>query len=286
MIVNDVFKLFCAMVRTDIYSDIERKELAFNEGYLHLVDKCLQKNCDIEELVVIGQSIAVTINQNYVSLPSNFYALKKLYRKEGTLYRDFRPSENMTFEDLTEFVSDRFFDTTDTGDFRFFAIKKPYIYFDHHALATNATGLKINYIKNPASVSFYDSMPITNIVGSFSVGDIVSGQSSGSSAEVTAVGSDYLYIKSSTISGPFAVDEEISNLTGATADLNGAIDPKVQELELGDQYKLLLATAISSMYLFMDDDIEGQAKDASLDALIDTLNNRNANKQRKRWGYL
>jgi hypothetical protein len=181
-------------------------------------------------------------------------------------------------------TSNRFFDTTATGEPTFFCIKKPYLYFDQHIVSGNAAGMKMAYFKIPETIEFYDQIPITSVTGTFQAGESIIGGSSGSTATIRMVSSTYLYVSSTTVTSIFPTGETITGVTsGATATTSGAMTYKVQTLSIGTEYKNMLAHAIAMMYFKMRGIIEeAMAFEDTLDSMIDLRQYTNLNGRRFR----
>lgn len=281
--VNDVYQIFQRIIRSDGSLSLSQKEIAFNEGYLLFAEKMINKCSGFDELVVIN-TLETFDNDNKVSLPDDFFKLWNLWKLVGTDYYKFQQEANVTYQRLTDISGNNFFNTNDTGEPCYFAILKPYIYFDRHISDGDEDGIKIAYFKKPDTVDFYDRLPITGVSGTFQVNEIVTGSSSNTTATIKAVSATYLDIYSETINGEFSQSETITgNTSSATATTNGAISQKPQTLEIGSEYANMLAYAIATVYFEMRGiSEEAQAKEATLDNLIRLRQFTNLNNKRLR----
>ena len=271
LILNDVYTTMGDLIRGTKTTNITRKLLAINEGYKYLQQAMIEKGSGIEELISTPTDITTTININYVSLPTDFRSLIGLHYETGSEYIPFEYGASRSYEELVRYVSQDFFNTSDTGTPSLYAINRPYIYFDKHAAATSTTGIKIIYHKRHAELVAYDRLTVSAASGDFTVGETITGGDTSETATVYAIGTNYIDVITTTRTGTFSATETLTGGTSSETATYASITEKPQELEVSEDYKLILATSAATTYLFMEDSPEAAAKNATLEGLISNM---------------
>lgn len=279
--VNDVYLQFQNLIRSDNTLGLPRKQEAFNQGYLYLLEKMITVAGGIDELLVVGLDLPALINTNYVELPEDFFKIFAAWKNVGNQFNKFFDSQNIDFDQLMDLCANTFYTTTNYGTPTWFSVKKPLIYFDNYFAASSSNPIKISYWKMPNPVVFYDQINIEDVTGTFEVGEIITGSESTTTATVYQVDDDFLYLVSSPASASFAISEIITGGTsGATATVTASVLPKVEVLELGSEYLQLLAMAVAINYYAMRGLYEeAQALDQTFSNLVYMRNKTNNNKK-------
>ena len=273
MIYNDVYVEMNEILRAPEDVSINKKTRAFNRGQREFIER-MYRSAEIPgSQLEVSYSLATTINTNYVSLPSDFLALEVINRKLSTnSYLRFSDSEIITYKQLVDWAGTNFYNSSYTGTPTVCAIKDvDKVYFDKYFSATGTDYIKIDYWKYPTDAVAYDQLPIENASGDFTVGETITGGTSGATATVYALDDDdaYVQVTSSSVSGAFQSGEEITgSQSSTTADTTSTISQKVQTMDLNTKYQTALATAGAMMYLYGEGSEEAAEKDAVLDALI------------------
>lgn len=271
LIYRNVYTLMNDLLRATESVAILKKTRAFNEGYKSLTHRMVLKN-QCPNGLLDTNDIATTISTNYASCPTGFLRWQSVWKKVGTAHRLVELEEILTLERLQLQTLDRFHLTTDTGAFRVMAFSDDKMYFDKHWESSDTDAIKLMSWNYPTEVEAYDKISITGPSADFTVGETITGTTSAATATVHTNAATYLYLTSESVSGTFQTAETITGTTsGSTATTSSAVTEKVQVLELGEKYKLALATAGAAMYLFMEGSIEAQEKDGVLDAIVAEL---------------
>lgn len=249
MILNDVWPLFNSMIQSDL-NYTTQKESAINLAQPYLVKRMIEIGKTPDEFLVEPIGLSNSISQNYVTLPTDFLALYKLWRREGQRFMPFGDMGVMSYSELLNRVGDNYFDSTDTASPLYAAIKEPKCFFDRflnntfapvetitgvtsHATAsvvnTGTNSVTLNAISGTftvgetltASVSGVIStvasqntqtFTLHNIWGVFQVGEILAGSSSGATGIITAL-PDVKTIVVQVTSGTFTQSEVLSGLS-------------------------------------------------------------------------
>lgn len=291
LIVQDVWELMNEIIRANATvgasAEINKKMLAINQGYKYLAQRMIQKGKALQELQAAPSNLVTTISTNKVDLPSDFSRLVSLWQASssgGSSYFQLGENQILSYAVLLENTGERFFQSTDIGLAQYAAVKEPYIYFDRYFDASGTTDVKIQYDANPATLVAYDRINLTSIVGTFVVGEIVTGSSTSETATVYAVGATYIDVYTYNRSGSFAGTETITGGTSSATGSYASMTEKPQALEVSDKYDMLVANAGALTYLYMNDEIELDAKNETLDGLINMVQVINKNTESHSFG--
>jgi hypothetical protein len=174
MILQDVWELMCEILRADYNTEIDKKMLALNQGYLYLAKLMIENGTYLQELVSDPTDIAITDGVNKISLPSDFLSLMFLWYLSGTTYVPVIDSMLVDYSSLLK-QSNYFLDTTTTGVPSLFSINEPYIFTDIRWSETDADGVKVIYHKKPVELVAYDEIELDPIAITLTIGHIVEG---------------------------------------------------------------------------------------------------------------
>lgn len=271
MILNDVWILFNYLTRSTLTTNVDKKMAAINEGYKFLAQRMIQKGKPIPQLVSTPTTLTIAATDNKSTLPTDFLNIADVYVKAGTDYQQLGEDTILEYNMFREQVGDDFLDSASTGIPAYCSINEPYIYWDTYSSAADTTWAKIIYNKVPATLVAYDRLTFATNTGTFVVGELVTGGTTESTGYIYAKGSTYVDIYTSTRDGEFASGEVITGDGGATATLTVEMTEKPQTLEISDKYKMLLANAAALTWLYMNDEIELEAKNTTMDALIENM---------------
>jgi len=276
MIYNDVYIEMNKILRAPVAVDIDGKTDSFNRGQRMVLQRMQKLNSIPGVLLSIGNSIATTISTNYISLPSDFAELKMISRKVSTgVYQRFYSREMIPFDSLVNNASNNFYNTALTGTPTSLSfVDDDKVYFDKYFAATGTDYIKLDYWKYAEDAVAYDQISITGASGDFTVGETITGGTSGATATVYALDDDdaYVQVTSSSVSGTFQSGEIITGGTSSvTATTSSLLSPKVQVMDIGAKYQTILAVAGAMKYLFDDGSDEAQEKDMVLDGLIQEI---------------
>jgi hypothetical protein len=72
MILQDVWQLMNEILRADFNTEIDKKMLALNQGYLYLAKLMIESGTYLPELVSAPTSIIVTEGVNKIDLPTDY----------------------------------------------------------------------------------------------------------------------------------------------------------------------------------------------------------------------
>jgi len=271
LVLNDTYKLFNNIIRgKQENEDIDRKVRALNEGSKHLLQRSLELGKKPLDLLKDPIDVVTTINTNVVSLPTDFVSLEDLWIKDGSgAYKPFPNQNIVNFKELKLRKFTDFFNTDDTGEPLLAAVRGKQLYFDRHFSANGTDDIRLDYFKLPDEIIATDKLNITSVVGTFVVGETVTGGTSTATGTIQTVDPTFLEVLTSRRNGIFAAGETLTGSpSGATATQVGAMVEKPQTLEWSNDYSLLLATAASSLYFYIIGSSEAQEKSQILDALI------------------
>ena len=271
---NNVYDLMGEVLRANKTADIDKKMLALNEGYKYLLGRMIVKGSGPGELLSDPTNLASVVNINKVSLPTDYFMLDELYVKSGTDYLLFGDNSIVDYATLRKITGTRFLDTTDIGLPLTAAVSEPYIYFEQHFDVSQADKLKIIYFKLPETLVAYDRLTVEDVTGTFTVGETITGGDPEVTATVYATDNEtYVDVLTESRNAlEFALDVTVTGqLSGATAKYKSMAE-KPQNFELSDKYRFLLANAAATTFLYMRDELELNAKNATMEALIDDFN--------------
>ena len=269
---NNVYNLFYRIIQSGLSTDLERKALAFNQGFDYYLKRIMELMDESEwpvEMLSDPTNISNDADVNYVSLPSDFLRIKRVWRNDDDAFHLLSEQAYYSYDDLLKLMGYQFFDTTDTGDFTLYSVRGDKMYFDCHFANSGSDNLKIQYWKTHSDIVFYDKLEIDNIAGTFQAEENITGGTSDASATIYSVGADYLYIYSADQSGTFLDDEQITGDTStATADVNGTKTSKPQVLDYNSSHKFALAHAAAMLWHHMNGSDATQGFSDVLDNLI------------------
>lgn len=275
MIYNDVYVEMNDILRGNESIDVLKKTRAFNEGYRQLAERMAIANKAPGALLTQNKDLATTQAVNFVTLPDDFLTLQSIWKKSGSSYLLVQDTtfETVSLEELMKNNDSQFIDSNAQGDFwNQLAYDDDKIYFDRAFATTGTDTVRIWYYNYPDTVFAYDTIAINTLSADFAVGETVNGGTSNASGTVVSNTSTLLTLKSETVKGTFQNGETITgDESGSTAKIDGTINKKFQTLELGYKYRLALATAGATIFLYMDGAVEVAEKDAVLDKLIASL---------------
>lgn len=270
MILQDVWKLLNEILRADENTEIDKKMLALNQGYLYLAKLMIENGTYLQELVSAPTSIVTTIATNSIPLPDDYLANMFLWYLSGTTYVPVMDSMIVDYPYLLRQAYSNFLDTTSKGIPTKFAFNYPKIITDLHWPETNADGVKIMYHKKPALLVAYDEVVVASVTG-FVVGEVVIQTTTNASGTIYGIDAinKKLKIQTGGRAGTFFDSYNIVGQTSSTSSAqSGVMVEKPQVLEITDTLKLEVAIAGAIQYLFMEDNPEAEIKVKTLKELI------------------
>jgi len=275
---NEAYTLMEYIIRTDpdAKTAIAKKTIAFNEGQKELLLRMSKVGKLPGSQLYIGKDLVTTANTHNVTLPDDYIDYQTIYRKTSDdQYEVFYPKEILPYDMLVKHTGNSFFDSSFIGEASLCALKgDSLIFFDKYFEESDTNKIKIDYWNYAADAVAYDQISIENKSGAFTVGEEIT-TVAGASAIVYAqdVAGTYVQVTSSSVgSTAFTSGVEITGTdSGETADTTSALSEKAQVLDLTSKYKMLLANAGATMYLFLEGSMEAQEKDAVFDNLITGL---------------
>jgi len=274
MIYNDIYVLMNDILRAVESTDIDKKTRAFNEGAKQLVNRMIIRKKS-PGVLLATTDLATVEGENKIAVPDDYAQFQSIWRKSGETYLQFLDGnqELLNLEALQKQIGSMFFDTNNQSDTPTrIAYDDGYIYTDNHFATTDTDLLKLMYFKYMSEIEAQDSFVIGTLSGDFTVGEIITGTDTDSTAVVVSNTATELIVESSSVVGTFFSGETITGSSSSeTAVLGSSISKKIATLELGEKYKLALATSGSALYLYMEGSIEVAEKDAILEGLIDDL---------------
>lgn len=250
--------------------DLDRKMRAVNQGNEYLIERMLFLGQPPYEYLTEPTNLATTTALNYATLPTDYFRINDVWRKDGSRFYKLSKESILTYEELKRLKDDLFFDITDTGDVQACAAKgEERLYFDRFFSSTESDRIKIDYFKRPDTVTAYDQISFTGLSGTFVVGETVTGGTSSASAEITTVNASSLFVSSEGRTGSFIGGETLTGSTSsATATADGDLVEKPQTLEWSNSRIKLVSHAWAVMYLELISSSELPEKSDILDALI------------------
>lgn len=272
MDLNDIYSTMNYIIRSTASKDIELKIKSINLGYRELVNRLVIKN-RCPRALYEEENLATTISTNYADLPADTCRVEKIWYASGSSFYEFYSKKSL--EELQKACNTNWHNTSDTGTPTIVCVEDDRLYFDKHFAASDTDAIKIGYWHYPSTLVGYDRITVA-AVGTFAVGDLITGSTSAATGTIYAVGATYLDVTCSTISGTFAAAETIT--CGAKTTTITSIDYKPQALELdGDKYEMAVATAGSAFYLFLSGETEAAEKDQILDNIVKDIGILNTN---------
>jgi len=290
---NQIWPSFCRNIQSPLNSDYDRKINAINLATRYFLSRAIEILPEEHlpgDLLVPPTNLSNLASVNYVVLPTNFFKLMKVWRLQGTLYYPLDGRSLIPYDQLLVLTSNNFFDTTNTGDILYAAVKEPNLYFDKHFSAVGTANIKISYFKVPTEITGYDTLAFTSDTG-LAVGDTITGGTSNASAIVLSITSDagtgtLNYGLSNWNNVAFTATETITgSVTSATATA-GATTTKPETFDFMDKYKNILVeiSGLQWHVLKGTDEIDGRS--VTVDNMIKNLGSINMNKTQINWGYL
>ena len=192
IILNDIWPLFNSLIQSDLTTDT-RKEIAINVAMTYLVKRMIELGKSPDDFVSDPTNLSNTGTVNYLSLPSDFLALHRVWRREGDRFIPLGVMSIMTYPELLDRVGENFFDPTDTASPLYAAIKEPYIYLDRYIkntfwgteVLTDLTSLATTTVTDQSSDT---TITVASTTG-FVAGHVISGGTSGVTATIVSVDS-------------------------------------------------------------------------------------------------
>lgn len=270
MILQDVWQLMNEILRGDFNTEVDKKMLALNQGYLYLAKLMIENGTYLQELVSAPVSIATTDGVNQLDLPEDYLALMFLWYKSGSTYVPVMDEMLVDYAYLLKQAYNNFLDTTAKGTPNLFAINEPNIFTDIRWSDTDAHGVKIMYHKKPTELIAYDEIKVVSTTG-FTVGEVVLQTTTNASGTINTINATNkkITVLTNSRSGVFYNSYNIVGQTSSTTSAQvGDMVEKPQELEISDKLKLELATAGALQYLYMEDNPEAEIKSKTLQQLI------------------
>lgn len=290
---NQIWTEFCRNIQSPINTDYDRKIRAINFGLRHFIQRMIELTIEEHlpgDLLVTPTNISNSDNVNYVSLPSDFMKLHKLWRKQGSYYYALDGQSVIPFDQLLTYTNNNFFDTSYTGDILYAAIKEPRIYFDKFFDGSGTDKIKISYWKVPTEIIGYDSLGFINDTG-LETGEIITGNTSGASAriyEITSVAGfgNLNYYLDGWNNVAFNSLETITGATSGNTALSTGVTTKPETFDFMDKYKMILVEcAALQWHIFRgSDEIEGRS--ATVDNMLMNMSKVNYHKTQLNWGNL
>jgi len=143
--------------------------------------------------------------------------------------------------------------------------------------------IKIDYVKYPDDIVYYDTLTITSVSGTYEVGEVVEGATSNSTATIRTVAATALTITNRD--GSFQDGETLTGATsGATSTMSGDITVLPQTLTWTTKYKYILTEAAALMWRHMKGSNDVAASSDIVDGLIDMLTVLNLGEETTTWG--
>jgi uncharacterized membrane protein len=188
---NTIWTLFNHLIQSSNSSDIERKILALNQGQRYLLQRMIELCKGPNELLSNPTNLSNTNSQNYASLPSDFLALERVFRRNGAYFQFIGKNAVIEYDELLTRNGENFFITTNTGSFVNCAVKEPYLYTDTHfnnlfTTSETITGATSGATGTVTSVSG-TTLTYASVSGSFSNGEVIEGSTSGTQATISSV---------------------------------------------------------------------------------------------------
>lgn len=274
---NDIWKEFTDIIRSsDKNSDMALKMRAVNQANDFMLRMAIDMKLNPEEYIK-SSNLTNDASVNYVTIPTDFLTNQVLWYLSSSSYYPFHPNNIITLEKLKRNIQSNFYDTTDTGLASHAAFAGTKIYFDKHFAASGTTNIKLDYYKLPTSMTADDKITYTAVLGTFAVGDVVTGETSGAVATVNEVASGYITVttESRYDNGDvaFVVGETITDATLAKTGTVTAFTEKVETFEWSDKFKLILPAACATIFFELEGSMEVSEKEDSMIALLKRIHN-------------
>lgn len=278
MTLQNVWDEWNSFVRLDNTDITTRKMIAVNSGMLHCMDMLFKHGQLPRDLLSVASGLDIVKGNQSISLPSNYYMYERIAVKSSVdTWLNIPSSAIISLTELMNRLASSFYDSSTTGTPTLLAVQ-------------DTTSLYFNVYSDN-----YDVIVVTGGSGNYTVGETITGSSSGATATVATwtVSTLTLTITESTITDTFVVGETV---VGGTSGASRTIDTdglKYEDgikltyfkrpsnsytissdfstvLEFGDNWKTVLATAIASYWLFMENSSEAESKEATLIDLCQT----------------
>jgi hypothetical protein len=142
--------------------------------------------------------------------------------------------------------------------------------------------IKLSYVKYPADVVYYDSMVINTATGTFTVGEIIEGQTSNASATVLTATTTAVTITDRD--GTFTDGETLQGVISSyTAVLDGDVTTLPQTLIWTEKYKYILTEAWALIWEHMKGANNVPARSDIVDGLIEMMTTLNRGDETTSW---
>jgi len=197
MILNDIWSQFNRLIQSNDSTDISRKENALNIAQRYLIERMMLLSKSPDEFLTDPTNITNTIDTNYISNPSDFLSLHRLWYRSGSQFLPFGKNAIITYDDLLYRAGPSFFDTNVNGTPTIASVKEPKTYFDQHFNNTYTTGETITggTSSTTATVSSLSGTTLTvDDTTGFTNGEVITGGTSGTTATITVASGTTLTI--------------------------------------------------------------------------------------------
>lgn len=142
--------------------------------------------------------------------------------------------------------------------------------------------IKIAYMKYPDAMEYYDTLTISSVVGTFTVGEVLEGGTSNDTAIVRSVAATELTITGKT--GNFSTTETLTGASSsATATMNGAITLLPQTLDWTTKYEQVLCETGKLQWLNMKGSNNVAGTSEIVDAMIKMISFTNRGNEEATW---
>jgi len=260
--------------RSQETQDIDRKTRACSEGYKQLIERMVYMTKPPKEMRT-ESNLSNSADVNTVALPTDYIRYQSIWFLVNSNYEKFTDDEIVSLQELMEYANTNHYDTSNTGTPRMVAVDGDQLVFDKHFASAGTTNVKLSYYQYPTEITAYDQLSISFTATAFSDGETITGGTSGATATVVTSTTSLVDVESTSLNGSFQALEKVTGGTSGVEAIVTRIPPpyteKVQVLELGEKYKLAIATAGAMMYLYMTGSVEASEKDNTLDNLIKQL---------------
>ena len=150
------------------------------------------------------------------------------------------------------------------------------------AITGGTKEVKLSYIKYPSDMSYYNTINLTGITGTFTVGEEITGITSNATGTVTAVNTSSLSY--TPTNGTFSDGEVIQGVSSsAMGTQDGAVVSLPYELDFSEKYKHVLTEAGSLIWEHMKGSNGVPARADVVDGLIEMLSLLNRGSEVTTW---